>query len=150
MSSRTTMEMIISSYYSKVLVPCLLSMNSHSSLQFSFGFTYIDFSTIRANNCVYKIFSFAWYILHNCKSRPFLNVNEVPSIKLEHVIHLLSVHFFTYGDDSWKSNFDDDKKRFRFLGCLLLLIIFFLCNTFFIRSLLFKLNSIYFIKWKIL
>jgi hypothetical protein len=39
---------------------------------------------------------------------PFLNVNEVPSIKLGHVIHLLSVHFFIDGDDSWKSNFDDD------------------------------------------
>jgi hypothetical protein len=31
---------------------------------------------------------------------PFLNVNEVPSIKLGHVIHLLSVHFLTDGDDS--------------------------------------------------
>jgi hypothetical protein len=51
----TIMEMFISSYYSKVLVPCLLSVNSHSSPQFSFGFTYIEFSTIRANNCVYKI-----------------------------------------------------------------------------------------------
>jgi hypothetical protein len=38
---------------------------------------------------------------------------EVPSIKLGHVIHLLSVHFLTDGDDSWKSNFDDDKKPFR-------------------------------------
>jgi hypothetical protein len=36
-----------------------LSVNSHSSPQFSFGFTYIEFSTIRANNCVYKILSFA-------------------------------------------------------------------------------------------
>jgi hypothetical protein len=62
----------------------------------------------------------------------------------------LSVHFLTDGDDSWKSNFDDDKKPFRFFGCLLLFIIFFFCNTFFIRSLLFKLNSICFIKWKIL
>jgi hypothetical protein len=34
------------------------------------------------------------------KVRPFLNVNEVPSIKLGHVIHLLSVHFFTDGDNS--------------------------------------------------
>jgi hypothetical protein len=34
------------------------------------------------------------------KVRPFLNENEVPSIKLGHVIHLLSVHFFTDGDDS--------------------------------------------------
>jgi hypothetical protein len=34
------------------------------------------------------------------KVRPFLNVNEVPSIKLGHVIHLLSVHFLTDGDDS--------------------------------------------------
>jgi hypothetical protein len=33
---------------------------------------------------------------------------------------------------------------------LLLFIIFFFCNTFFIRSLLFKLKSICFIKWKIL
>jgi hypothetical protein len=56
---------------------------------------------------------------------PFLNVNEVPSIKLGHVKHLLSVHFFTDGDDSWNSNFDDDKKRFRFFGCLLLLLIIF-------------------------
>jgi hypothetical protein len=55
MSSRTIMEMFISSYYSKILVPCLLSVNSHLSPQFSFGFTYIEFSTIRANNCVYKI-----------------------------------------------------------------------------------------------
>ena len=91
MSSRTIMEMFISSYYSKVLVPCLLSMNSHSSPQFRFGFTYIEFSTIRANNCVYKIL----LILHDIscltvKVRPFLNVNEAPSIKLEHVIHLLS------------------------------------------------------------
>jgi hypothetical protein len=31
---------------------------------------------------------------------------------------------------------------------LLLFIIFFFCNTFFIRSLLLKLNSICFIKWK--
>jgi hypothetical protein len=30
----------------------------------------------------------------------FLNVNEVPSIKLGHVIHLLSVRFLTDGDDS--------------------------------------------------
>jgi hypothetical protein len=30
----------------------------------------------------------------------FLNVNEVPSIKLGHVIHLLSVHFLTDGEDS--------------------------------------------------
>jgi hypothetical protein len=29
------------------------------------------------------------------KVRPFLNVNEVASIKLGHVIHLLSVHFLT-------------------------------------------------------
>jgi hypothetical protein len=28
------------------------------------------------------------------------HVNEVPSIKLGHVIHLLSVHFLTDGDDS--------------------------------------------------
>ena len=53
MSSRTIMEMFISSYYSKVLVPCLLSMNSHSSPQFIFGFTYIEFSTIRANKYIY-------------------------------------------------------------------------------------------------
>jgi hypothetical protein len=39
---------------------------------FSFGFTYIEFSTIRTNNCVYKILSFAWYILHNCKSPSIL------------------------------------------------------------------------------
>jgi hypothetical protein len=50
MSSRTLMEMFISSYYSKVLLNCLFSMNSHSSPQFNFGFTYIEFSTIRANN----------------------------------------------------------------------------------------------------
>ena len=54
MSSRTMMEMFLSSYYSKVLVPCLLSMNSHSNSHISFGFTYIEFSTIRANNWVYK------------------------------------------------------------------------------------------------
>jgi hypothetical protein len=41
MKQITIMEMFISSYYSKVLVPCLLSVNSHSSPQFSFGFTYI-------------------------------------------------------------------------------------------------------------
>jgi hypothetical protein len=28
-------------------------------------------------------------------------------IKLGHVIHLLSVHFLTDGDDSWKSNFEN-------------------------------------------
>jgi hypothetical protein len=33
--------------------------NETSSPQFSFGFTYIEFSTIRANNCLYKILSFA-------------------------------------------------------------------------------------------
>jgi hypothetical protein len=57
MSSRTIMEMFISPDYSKVLVPCLLSVNSHSSPQFGFSFTYIEFSTIRVNNCVYKILS---------------------------------------------------------------------------------------------
>jgi hypothetical protein len=67
--NQTTLLIIVTS---KVLVPCLLSMNSHSSPQFSFGFTYIEFSTIRANNCVYKILSFAWYILHNCKSPSIL------------------------------------------------------------------------------
>ena len=35
------------------------------------------------------------------KVRPFLNVNEIPSIKLGHVIHLLSVHFLTDGEDSY-------------------------------------------------
>jgi hypothetical protein len=33
------------------------------------------------------------------KVRPFLNIIEVPSIKLGHVIHLLSVHFLIDGDD---------------------------------------------------
>jgi hypothetical protein len=73
------------------------------------------------------------------------------TVLYHHTMYVISLsHFFTDGDDSWKSNFDDDKKRFRFLGSLLLFIIFFFCNTFFIRSLLCKLNSICFIRWKIL
>ena len=150
MSSRTMMEMFISSYYSKVLVPCLLSMNSHSSPQFSFGFTYIEFSTIRANNSIYKILSFAWYILHNCKSQSILKCKR-DSFYSTQTWHTSLVGTFLH---RWwwfmKIKFDDDKKRFRFFGCLLLFIIFFFGNTFFIRSLLFKLNSICFIKWKIL
>ena len=113
MSSRTMVEMFISSYYSKVLVPCLSSMNSHSSPQFSFGFTYIEFSTILEQIIAYTRFLVLHDIPVSCitvKVSPFLNVNEVPSIKLGHVIHLLLVHFFTDGDDSWKSNFDDDKN----------------------------------------
>jgi hypothetical protein len=77
---------------------------------------------------------------HDCSGGHFkifplykVNVNEVPSIKLGHVIHLLLVHFLTDGDDSWKSNFDDDKKPFRFFGCFLLFIIFFFCNTLYKR-----------------
>jgi hypothetical protein len=73
-----------------------------------------DLTIIRANehfhDCSgghFKIFPpyTRFLVLHDIscitvKVRPFLNVNEVPSIKLGHVIHLLSVHFLTDGDDS--------------------------------------------------
>jgi hypothetical protein len=65
------------------------NLNSHSSSQFSFGFTYIEFSTIRANNCVYKILSFAWYILHNCKSPSILRCKREDISKYSHCIKLI-------------------------------------------------------------
>jgi hypothetical protein len=54
--------------------------------------------TSNQNNIISFVTSYISCI--TVKVRPFLNVNEVPSIKLGHVIHLLSVHFLTDGDDS--------------------------------------------------
>jgi hypothetical protein len=51
------------------------------------------------------------------KVRPFLNVNEAPSIKLRHVIHLLSVHFLTDGDDSWRQDLTIIRGNEHFHDC---------------------------------
>ena len=110
-----------------------LSMNSHSSPQLEQIIAYTRFLVLYDISCI------------TVKVRPFLNVNEAPSIKLGHVDTFLNRWwwFMKIKFWWWQEAFQIFRLPFSVYNLLF-------CNKFFIRSLLFKLNSICFIKWKIL
>ena len=128
--------MFIHFKYPNFISHSLLSVLCHPFAQFNTGLSYIKLITVLTNESIYYIFCVTVHIMLHCKSFPISKCKRLTLIDDWACFDPTLPTFFTHALLSEKSNFEDDRIRFKFLGCRLLFMIGFLSRTFFILSLL--------------